>query len=125
MPKKILLFAPAAYNLAETTRMIAIAKGIVANESARNAFVVQFVSEGGEFEQLIEAEGFPLKRIEPRITEAQIANIFAINDEEKFGTIYSKQEMIRKVEGDVAYLKELKPTAVITGSYISMPVACQ
>ena len=105
--------------------MIAIAKGIVANESARNAFVVQFVSEGGEFEQLIEAEGFPLKRIEPRITEAQIANIFAINDEEKFGTIYSKQEMIRKVEGDVAYLKELKPTAVITGSYISMPVACQ
>ncbi|MCA9951136.1 MAG: hypothetical protein KDE48_15910 [Anaerolineales bacterium] len=125
MSKKILLFAPAAYNLAETTRMIEIAKGIRANESANKVFAIQFVSEGGKFEQLIEAEGFPLKRIEPRITEEKIAHIIAVNDEEKFGTVYSKQEMIAKVDGDVAYLRELKPTAVITGSYLSMPVACQ
>lgn len=125
MSKKILLFAPAAYNLAETTRMIEIAKGIRANESANKVFAIQFVSEGGKFEQLIEAEGFPLKRIEPRITEEKIAHIIAVNDEEKFGTVYSKQEMIAKVDGDVTYLRELKPTAVITGSYLSMPVACQ
>ena len=125
MSKKILLFAPAAYNLAETTRMIEIAKGIRANESANKVFAIQFVSEGGKFEQLIEAEGFPLKRIEPRITEEKIAHIIAVNDEEKFGTVYSKQEMIAKVDSDVTYLRELKPTAVITGSYLSMPVACQ
>ncbi len=28
MPKKILLFAPCAFNLAETTRMLEIAKGV-------------------------------------------------------------------------------------------------
>ena len=123
--KKVLLFAPAAYSLAETTRMIEIAKGIKANESAKAVFAIQFVSEGGNFEQLIEDEGFPLKRIEPRISEEKIAQIFAVNDEEKFGTVYTKQEMIAKVEGDVAYLRELKPKAVITGSYLSMPVACQ
>jgi UDP:flavonoid glycosyltransferase YjiC (YdhE family) len=125
MAQKILLFAPAAYSLAETTRMIEIAKGIRANESANAVFAIQFVSEGGKFEQLIEDEGFPLKRIEPRISEEKIAQIFAVNDEEKLGTVYTKQEMIAKVKGDVAYLKELKPTAVITGSYLSMPVACQ
>ncbi len=125
MTQKTLLFAPAAYNLAETTRMIEIAKGIKANESANKVFAIQFVSEGGQFEQLIEDEGFPLKRIEPRISEEKIAHIIAVNDEEKMGVIYTKKEMIAKVAGDVAYLKELKPTAVITGSYLSMPVACQ
>jgi len=125
MTKKVLLFAPAAYNLAETTRMLEIAKGIRANEAANKVFAIQFVSEGGKFEQLIVDEAFPLKCIEPRITEEKIAHIIAVNDEEKLGVTYSKQEMIAKVEGDVAYLKELKPTAVITGSYLSMPVACQ
>lgn len=125
MSQKILLFAPAAYNLAETTRMIEIAKGITKNDSARETFEIQFVSEGGSFEQLIEDQGFPLKRIEPRITDEKIAHIYAVNDEEKLAPIYSKRELVEKVEGDIAYLKELKPTAVITGSYLSMPVACK
>lgn len=125
MSKKTLLFAPAAYNLAETTRMIELAKGIADHSAAREIFEIQFVSEGGQFEHLIEEQGFSLKRIEPRLTEEKIAHIFAVNDEEKFAPIYSKQEMVAKVEGDVAYLKDIQPTAVITGSYLSMPVACR
>ena len=49
----------------------------------------------------------------------------AVNDEEKIGTIYTKQELVAKTEGDISYLKELRPAAVITGSNVNMPVACQ
>jgi UDP:flavonoid glycosyltransferase YjiC (YdhE family) len=124
-PSKILLFAPAAYNLAETTRMLEIAKGVAGNDRAREVFQIQFASEGGRFEKLIEDQGFSLKRIEPRITDEKIAHILAINDEEKFGSAYTGKEMIAKVRGDIDYLNQIKPAAVVTGSYMSMPVACQ
>jgi UDP:flavonoid glycosyltransferase YjiC (YdhE family) len=123
--RRTLLFAPAAYNLAETTRMLQIAKGVRDHERAGAVFEIHFVSEGGEFEQLIEDEGFPLERIEPRITDAKIAYILAVNDEQKLGTVYSTEEMVAKVYCDVAYLRRLQPAAVVTGSYLSMPVSCQ
>ena len=49
---KRLVFAVAGYNLAETGRMIEIAR------EARNHFDIVFASYGGKFEELIEEEGF-------------------------------------------------------------------
>jgi len=123
--RKALLFAPATYNLAETTRMLDIAGGVSRHELAKDIFSIYFLSEGGQFERLIEKEGYPLKRTGPPLTDEKIAHILAVNDEEKIGTIFTKQELVTKVTGDVAYLKELQPTAVITGSNLSVPVACQ
>jgi hypothetical protein len=37
LPKKILLFAPCAFNLAETTRMVEIAKAVERHPKAREA----------------------------------------------------------------------------------------
>ena len=54
---KTLVFAAAGYNLAETGRMIEIAR------EARNHFDVIFASYGGKFEELIEEKGFPLRRM--------------------------------------------------------------
>ncbi|MGA3051981.1 MAG: nucleotide disphospho-sugar-binding domain-containing protein [Chitinispirillaceae bacterium] len=125
MAKKILLFAPAAFNLAETSRMIEIAKGVRNHSRARDVFDIRFISEGGRFETLIHDNGFPLKTVEPRITEEKIAHLAAVNDEEKLASVYTKQEMIQKVNADISCLKEIKPTAVITGSYLSMPVSCR
>lgn len=123
--RKTLLFAPAAFSLAETTRMVEIAKGVRDHPVARDIFDIHFISEGGKFESLIEDLGFPLTRVEPRLTEEKIANLLAINDEEKFGAVYSKKEMIAKVSGDLVALKALSPTVVVTGSYLSMPLACR
>ena len=123
--KRLLLFAPAAFSLAETSRMTEIAKGVRDHPRASKAFDIHFISEGGSFERLIEELGFPITRVEPRLTEEQIARLMAINDEEKFGAVYSKREMIAKVTGDRAALRELKPAAVVTGSYLSMPLACR
>ena len=68
MSRKVLLFAPCAFNLAETSRMVEIAKGVRHHPKASQVFDVHFISDGGEFEQLIERHGFPLTRLEPRLT---------------------------------------------------------
>ncbi len=63
MPKQTLLFAPCAFNLAETSRMVEIAKAIRLNPVASQTFDIHFISDGGEFERLIEKHGFALTRL--------------------------------------------------------------
>ncbi len=125
MPKRILLFAPAAYNLAETTRMIEIAKGVIAHETAIKRFGIQFISDGGDFERLIEDEGFALHRMEPRLTAEKIEHIARVDRGERFAPAFSKREMIQRIENEVAYVKSIRPSAVLTGSYLTIPVTCR
>jgi UDP:flavonoid glycosyltransferase YjiC (YdhE family) len=125
MSKKILLFAPVTFDLAETTRMIEIAKGIVNHPIANQVFDIQFISNGGDLEHLIEEEGFPLKRLEPRFTPEKIEFFGKVDKGEKFAPALSQTEMIAFIDNEVKYLGELKPIAVITGSYVTIPVTCQ
>jgi UDP:flavonoid glycosyltransferase YjiC (YdhE family) len=125
MLKKVLLFAPAAMNLAETTRMIEIAKGIRRHSEASQVFAIQFISDGGEFEHLIEEEGFALKKMEPRLTPEKIEYLYKIDKGEKFGSGFTKEETIARIENEIAYFKEIQPTAVLTGSYVTIPLTCQ
>jgi hypothetical protein len=66
------LFAPVTFDLAETTRILEIAKGIANHPLASQVFDIQFISNGGDLEHLIEKEGFPLKRLEPRFKPEMI-----------------------------------------------------
>ena len=122
---KTFVFAPACYNLAETTRMLEIAKAMARHPRMRETITIRFMSEGGEFEGLIRDEGFALDTIEPRVTPEKIAQIAAVNDQEKIGTIYSWREILEKVRGDSAFLAAVKPAAVVTGSYVSIPLSCR
>jgi UDP:flavonoid glycosyltransferase YjiC (YdhE family) len=122
---KTFVFAPACYNLAETTRMLEIAKAMARHSRMRETITIRFMSEGGEFEGLIRDEGFALDTIEPRVTPEKIAQIAAVNDQEKIGTIYSWREILEKVRGDTAFLAAVKPAAVVTGSYVSIPLSCR
>ena len=54
-------FAPAFFNLAETTRMLHIAQ-----EVQRRGGEVVFFSHGGEFEHLVRDQGLPIVPVEPR-----------------------------------------------------------
>lgn len=49
MSRKILLFAPCAFNLAETSLMVEIAKGVRHHLIASQIFDVHLISDGGEF----------------------------------------------------------------------------
>jgi UDP:flavonoid glycosyltransferase YjiC (YdhE family) len=125
MSKKILLFAPVTFDLAETTRMIEIAKGIRQHERARAAFDIQFISNGGDLEHLIEAEGFPLQRLEPRLTQEKIEHIGRVDKAEEFSPAFSKAELVEMINQEIRYFDQIQPTAVITGSYVTMPVTCR
>ena len=125
MTKRILLFAPAAFNLAETTRMIEIAKGVSNHDIASETFEIQFISDRGDFERLIEEGGFPLQRIKPRLTKERIEHIARVDRGERFAPAFSSSEMIERIENEVAYLKQVTPAAVITGSYLTIPVPCR
>jgi hypothetical protein len=72
MKKKTLLFAPAAFDLAETTRMIETAKGIGRQPLASQTFEIQFISNGGNLEHLIEEAGVrhPDTKVKGSVTQA-------------------------------------------------------
>jgi len=125
MPKMILLFAPCAFNLAETTRMLEIAKGVAHHEAANKVFDIQFMSDGGDFEHLIDEEGFPLKKMEPRLTKEKIEYIGKVDKGEIFAPAFTHQEIIVRIENEKSYVQELKPAVVITGSYPTIPVTCR
>jgi UDP:flavonoid glycosyltransferase YjiC (YdhE family) len=125
MAKKTLLFAPVTFDLAETTRMLEIAKGIKNHPAANQVFNIHFISNGGDLEHLIEAEGFSLQRLEPRFTPEKIEFFGKVDRGEIFAPALSQKEMIALIDNEVEYLRELKPSAVITGSYMTIPVTCQ
>lgn len=122
---RTLVFAPAAYNLAETTRMLEIARAVRRDPRAAGAVDIQFISDGGEFEQLIEDSGFTLVRMEPRMTAEDIERAYNIDRAERFERALTTEATIAKVEGELAYLREVEPVAVVTGSYLTIPLSCR
>ena len=125
MSKRILLFAPAAFNLAETSRMVEIAKAVERHPEAAGIFEVHFISDGGDFERIIEKHGFALTRMEPRLTKEKIEHIARVDRGEKFAPAFTDPEMIARIDHELACLKKLRPVAVVTGSYLTIPISCR
>ena len=70
MPKKLLLFAPCAFNLAETSRMVEIAKGIARHPASESSSSISISSPtAATLSGMIEKHGFALTRMEPRLTQ--------------------------------------------------------
>jgi UDP:flavonoid glycosyltransferase YjiC (YdhE family) len=108
---KTVIFAVAGYNLAETGRHIEIAK------ACRDKFNIVFISYGGAYENLIEEEGFTLKKMEPRLSEKQLSHVRKALSGETLNTVgyFSAKEMVPRVENEISYFKEIKPACVLTG----------
>ena len=105
--------------------MLEIAKGVAGSPIASELFEIHFISDGGDFESLIEKHGFALTRMEPRLTAEKIEHIAKVDRGEKFSSAFTNAEMIRRVENEISVLKRLTPVAVVTGSYPSIPVTCR
>lgn len=123
--KRTLIFAPCGFNLAETSRMVEIAKGVARDPVGSKRFDIRFISDGGEFEAMIEKNGFALTRMEPRLTPEKIEHIAKVDRGEKFSPAFTDAEMRERVQNELAVLKKFHPAAAITGSYASIPVTCQ
>ena len=110
-------FFPAAWNLAETTRTIEVAK------ACREEFDISFASHGGQFENLIEDEKFSLTRLEPRLTPEKIEYLYKVDQGDKFGGFFSLEETRERVRSEAAFLGDLRPLAAVTGFNVTVSIA--
>ena len=116
---KKILFAPAAYNLAEVTRAIEVAK------ACRDKFELLFYHHGGRYGRFIQEEGFEVREIEPRLTEEKIEHLYRIDRGDEFGDFFTQEELDRRIESEVAFLNSIKPSAVVTGFNLTLPISAK
>ncbi len=116
---KTLVFAVAGYNLAETGRMIAIAR------EARKQFNIIFASYGGQFEHLIEEEGFSLAKMEPRLSQEKLDRLRVVLSGETLNTVgyLSAKELKARIPNEIAFFKKVEPAAVLTGWCLSVTIS--
>lgn len=109
MSKPVLLFAPETFNIAETTRMIEVAK------AAHSHFAPHFMGYGGAFVHLIEEAGFPFHLLEPHYTQAKIDHLWKVDRMEAFAAPFTVEEVRRRVRSERDLYTALQPTAIVIG----------
>ena len=116
---KTLIFAVAGYNLAETGRMLEIAK------ACKGKFEIIFASYGGQYEHFIEEAGFELKRMEPRLTQQRLERLRVVLSGETLNTVgyLTEKERLVRVPNEIQFFKEVEPAAVLTGWCLSVTIS--
>jgi UDP:flavonoid glycosyltransferase YjiC (YdhE family) len=116
---RTLIFAVAGYNLAETGRMLEIAK------ACKGKFKIIFVSYGGQYEHFIEEAGFELKKMEPRLTQKRLDRLRVVLSGETLNTVgyLTKKELLVRVPNEIEFFKRVKPAAVLTGWCLSVTIS--
>lgn len=108
-----LLFAPETLNIAETTRMIEIAR------ACGKAFHCEFFSYGGEYEYLIGEAGFTCHTLEPRLTLQRAEELWKADRMEPGGTFFTAEELATRVQHELALYARVRPVAVVIGFTMS------
>jgi UDP:flavonoid glycosyltransferase YjiC (YdhE family) len=116
---KTLIFTVAGYNLAETGRMLEIAK------ACKDKFKIIFASYGGRYEHFIEEASFELKKMEPRLSSKDLARLRVVLSGETLNTVgYLTEEELRlRVPNEIKLFKQVKPAAVLTGWCLSVTIS--
>lgn len=117
--KKVALFGVLGWNIAETTRMIEVAK------FSREFVEPHFVSYGGEFDELVVREGFKLHRLTPADTPEKIEHLWAVARGEKIAYSYSAEEIRERVKNELDLIQELKPCAMVMGSVLTFSISAK
>ena len=116
---KTLIFAVAGYNLAETGRMLEIAK------ACKGKFEIIFASYGGQYEHFIEEAGFEFKKMEPRLTQQRLDRLRVVLSGETLNTVgyLSEKELFVRIPNEIEFFKGVKPAAVLTGWCLSVTIS--
>ena len=111
-----LAFFAYAYNLAETTRGIEVARAL--RDRGAN---IHFFTHGGPHESHIVEADFPLTTLQPLITPEKHAFLLDLDQGRRVGQPFTADELAAHVEAEVAALRELCPAAVYAG--MNLPCA--
>ncbi len=118
---KTLIFAVGGYNLAETGRMLEIARAY------KDTFKIIFASYGGRFEHFIKDEGFELRKMQPRLTEERLAELRVVLSGETLNTVgyLTAKDLHARVPGEIDFFNQVKPAAVLTGWCLSVTISAR
>jgi len=112
-----LIFAPETINIAETTRMIEIAKAV------RKTFRCIFCGYSSIYSHLIEQAGFEFRRLQPWLTAEKVEHLWRVDRMESFADPFTEAELRQRVANEIALFSELRPAAVVIGFTLSAVVS--
>ncbi|WP_287373694.1 glycosyltransferase [Prosthecochloris sp.] len=92
-------------------------------KACRNEFNIVFATHGGQFEELIENEGFPLTHLEPELTDEQIEHLYQVDQGEKIGSFFTVKQTRQRVEKEAAFLRNERPLAAVTGFNVTITLS--
>ena len=113
-------FAPATFNLSETTRMIQIALAI----QKRGADVI-FFSHGGDYEPMIRERRLPIVAVQPQYTPVMQRHLLQVVRQEKWAPMFSLAQIREHVAGEVAAYATQPLCALITGFNFTSGIAAR
>lgn len=111
---KTILFAPATFNLAETTRMIEIAKVL------RQEYHCVFCGFSKTYLELIKEENFDVTLMQPTLTIQQEKAIIQFDQGKSLKNPFTSEIVAERVENELGLLKQLAPRVIMTGSNVTM-----
>ncbi len=105
-----LAFFAYAYNLAEVTRAVEIARALRDRGAG-----IHFFTHGGTDQSRITEADFPLTVLEPLITPEKHAYLIDLDQGRQLGQPFTVAELTAYVESEVAALQDLRPAIVYAG----------
>ena len=108
-----LLVAPETFDLAETTRMLEVAR------AAGERWRIEFMCYGGAYADLIEEAGYPCHCLAPHLSPARVEELARALRLERGGRMFTTQELLDRVHSELSLYELLRPAAVVTGFILS------
>ncbi len=113
------LFAPVTFNLAETTRMIQVARALPAGLRP------VFMGYETDYVPLIRAAGFDYRGLAPAWTDAQRKQAMDFDQGRALRSPFTDELVAARVSAERALIRELGAKAVVTGSNMTSFVAAR
>ncbi len=114
-----LLFAPVTFNLAETTRMIQVARALPAGLRA------VFMGYESDYVSLVRDAGFDYRSLEPAWTDAQRTQAMDFDQGRTMRSPFTDELVTARVAAERALIAELSAKAVVTGSNMTSFIAAR
>ncbi|MEO1771497.1 hypothetical protein JZO67_003478 [Enterococcus sp. 665A] len=112
--KKVIVFAPATFNLAETTRMIEVAKQL------KKSCDCHFFGFSPTYAPLISQNGFDFSLLSPILTKKQEQQIMDLDQMKSVKNPFTKELVASRINSELSYLADKRPAAIITGTNVTI-----
>ena len=116
---KTVLFAPETINIAETTRMVEIAKLV------KDRYNCVFVGYSDEYSYIITNSGFEFISLKPWLTKEKTEHLWKVDRMESFADPFTEEELEQRVRSEIEVIGRLHASAVIMGFTLSFAVSAR